>query len=103
MLRVRVCRADEVAPGEMKGFQVDALDHPVLVANVGGVLHATSSVCPHEDVSLLDGRIDAGCITCPGHAYEFDVATGRCAHDAALALFRFKTSVDNGDLYVELA
>jgi len=103
MMRVRVCPADEVAPGQMKGFAVDSIEWPVLVANVDGVLHATSSVCPHEDVSLLEGALAAGCITCPGHAYEFDLASGRCAHDSALTLFRFKTTIVDGDLYVELA
>ena len=67
----------EVAPGEMKGFEVEALTWPVLVANVDGVLHAAPSVCPHEDVSLLGGAFDGARVTCPGHAYEFDLTTGR--------------------------
>jgi len=99
---VRVCRLDEVAPGEMKGFEVDALTWPVLVANVAGHLYAAPSVCPHEDVSLLGGDLDGARITCPGHGYEFDLPSGRCTHDRELSLVRYQTSVRDGDLYVKI-
>jgi len=101
-MRLRVCRADEVAPGEMKGFAVDGMTFPVLVANIDGELFATASVCPHEDVSLLGGRLAGRHVVCPGHAYEFDLATGRCAHDPELTLYRFETEIAGGHLYVEI-
>lgn len=101
-LRLRVCRADEVGPGETKGFDVDGVDVPVLVANIDGVLVATGSMCPHEDVSLVDGDREGSSITCPGHAYEFDLITGKCSHDPDLALCRYKVSVIDGDVYVDL-
>jgi nitrite reductase/ring-hydroxylating ferredoxin subunit len=101
-LRVRVCRTDDVGPGEMKGFAVAGVAMPILVANIDGTLLATSSVCPHEDVSLLGGDL-VGCrLTCPGHAYEFDLATGACTHDRQLTLPRYATTVIAGDLYVDL-
>jgi nitrite reductase/ring-hydroxylating ferredoxin subunit len=57
-LRVRVCRADEVPPGSAHGFAVTGVAWPIMVANVGGVLYAATSRCPHEDVSLLvDGEL----------------------------------------------
>ena len=101
-LRKKVCRADEVAPGETKGFSVTGVDVPILVANIDGTLVATSSVCPHEDVSLLGGRRDGAVITCPGHGYEIDLITGACAHDPDLVLCRYQVSIIAGEVFVDL-
>lgn len=101
-LRLRVCAVDQVAPGETKGFEVDGVDIPIMVANVDGQLLAASSMCPHEDVSLLDGDREGTRVTCPGHSYELDMATGECTHDPDLRLKTYKVTVIDGDLYVDL-
>ena len=101
-MRVKICRTDEVAPGETKGFSVDGVEVPILVANIDGIHVATSSMCPHEDVSLLDGDREGELITCPGHAYEFHLVTGECTHDPDLALCRYRVSIIGDDLFVDL-
>lgn len=99
---LRVCEASEVPPGEMRGFRVALLSFPILVAHVGDRFLASSSICPHEDVSLLPGGLDGQVLTCPGHGYEFDLESGRCPHDAALRLRRFPVQVAGGAVYVEI-
>jgi nitrite reductase/ring-hydroxylating ferredoxin subunit len=102
-LRVRVCEMAEVPePGQMRGFAIDGVDVPVLVANIGGQICASSSMCPHEDVSLLDGDLDGSVLTCPGHSYEFDVITGDCGHDPDLCLVRYRVTIEGGALFVDL-
>jgi nitrite reductase/ring-hydroxylating ferredoxin subunit len=101
-LRFRVCRMNDVPVGEMRGFAVAGLPDPILVANVDGRLHATASICPHEDVSLLDGTLVAARVVCPGHGYAFDVATGRCTHDAGLRLPRHRVELVGDEVFVEL-
>lgn len=101
-LRVFVCLADAVPPGESRAFSVAGVEVPVLVTNVDGTLHATTSMCPHEDVSLEGGDLEGTRIACPGHGYLFDLRTGRCAHDPGLRLRRYRVTVDDGRLYVDL-
>ena len=101
-MRIRVCRADEVPRGERRGFRVAGVDQPVMVTNLDGELLATASMCPHEDVSLLDGTQDGEWLTCSGHGYQFDLRTGRCGHDARLELVRYRLSVEGGEVWVEL-
>ncbi len=101
-LKVRVCRADEVAPGETKGFPVDGVTHPILVANVDGTFMAASSMCPHLDVSLLGGKRKGLRVICPGHGYRFDLGTGACSHDPTLCLPRYPVTVINGEIHVSL-
>jgi nitrite reductase/ring-hydroxylating ferredoxin subunit len=100
-LWVRVGGVDEVPVGEVRGFDVPPLAVPVMVAHVAdGRYLAATSMCPH--VSLLNGDLEGTVIRCPGHAYDFDLTSGRCAHDAGLRLRRFPVRVRGDGLYVEI-
>jgi nitrite reductase/ring-hydroxylating ferredoxin subunit len=102
-LWIRLCEAADVPVGQMRAFSISELSFPILVTRMSEERYlASSSICPHEDVSLLGGDVRGCVITCPGHGYEFDLETGRCAHDTELRLPRFPTRVVNGVLFIEL-
>jgi toluene monooxygenase system ferredoxin subunit len=111
-LRVRVCRLTDVAdlPGDaMRGFWVNGVTWPVMVARTGGELIAFPGVCPHDDVSLVDygviERSDDGTrceLRCRVHGYQFDLATGRCDHAPGLHLRRYRVSIHGDELWVDL-
>jgi nitrite reductase/ring-hydroxylating ferredoxin subunit len=69
-----VGRIDDVAPGEMRAYQVGGED--VAVANVDGALYAFGDVCTHAQCSLAEGDLDGTTVTCVCHGSEFDVTTG---------------------------
>lgn len=101
-LRFRLCaRADVPAIG-LGVFTVPGITWPVLAGVVDGELVATAGVCPHEDVSLADGEVAGGCLTCPGHGYTFDLRTGACTHDPDLWLRRYRVSEVDGVVWIEL-
>lgn len=101
-LRVRVCRVDEVPTGELRAFAVAGVDIPIMVTCVDGAIVATSSMCPHEDVSLADGFLEGTLVECPGHAYCFDLVSGACQHDEELRLRRYRVSLVNDEVFVDL-
>jgi nitrite reductase/ring-hydroxylating ferredoxin subunit len=102
-LRVRVCRLDEVADGRMHGFEVAGVTWPVMVATVDDQLVAFPGVCPHDDVSLVDyGVIEDHHMRCRVHGYRFDVRTGACEHNPHFHLRRYKITISDGDLWVDL-
>ena len=101
-LRVRVCRLSDVVDDEMRAFKVKGVTWPVIVTRVGGELFAVPGVCPHEDVLLADGYLFGETIVCPGHAYAFDMRTGRCAHDAGLHLRRYPITIVGDEIWVDL-
>lgn len=101
-LRVRVCRASDVAPGETRHFEVPGVSVPVLVVNVDGRFLAASSMCPHEDVSLIGGKRKGLNVICPGHGYRFNLESGACSHDPKLRLPCYRVSVHDGELFVDL-
>ncbi len=101
-MRLFVCTTKEVAPGQKRSFEVEGLSVPVLIANVEGRILATSGMCPHEDVELVDGDHDGIMITCPGHAYEFNLESGGCSHDPDLCLPTYEVIVEDERIYVGL-
>jgi len=103
MFRVRVCRVDEVGEGEIKSFSVAGVDVPVLVTRLNGELISGTSMCPHEDVSLVRGCIREGSIVCKAHGYSFDLHTGQCSHDPSLRWRVYRVTVIAKEVYVDLA
>jgi nitrite reductase (NADH) small subunit len=101
-LRLRVCPAEDVVEGELRTFEVGGLDWPVMVTRLDGEIVATTSVCPHEDVLLSGGDLHGSVVTCPGHAYELDLRTGRCLHDARLTLRRYRVTVIDEEVWIDL-
>lgn len=101
-LRVRVCRTADVVAGELRAFAVDGVTWPVLVVRQDDAIVATAGVCPHEDVGLADGSYDGCLLTCPGHGYQFEVATGRCTHDPTLVLRRYPVTIVGDEVWVDL-
>ena len=101
-LRVKVCALGDVAPGEARGFAVPGVLLPVMVVHVDGKYLATSSMCPHEDVSLLGCKRNGLTVICRGHGYRFDLATGACSHDPRLTLRRYPVTIIGDEVYVDL-
>ena len=112
-LRVRVCRLADVADvkgDDMRGFRVDGVTWPVIVARLDGELIAFPGVCPHDDVSLVSyGVIEPSedgsggrDLRCRVHGYRFDLATGRCDHAPGLHLRRYRVSIIDDELWVDL-
>lgn len=71
---VRVLKAGEVVPGEMKVVMVAGTE--VVVTEVDGTLCAFRNLCPHEEGPLSEGTLEGKIVTCPWHFSRFDVTTG---------------------------
>ncbi|MEZ4364550.1 MAG: Rieske 2Fe-2S domain-containing protein [Kofleriaceae bacterium] len=102
-LRVRVCDLDDLVEGTLRGFYVSGVTWPVMVAKLRGELFAFPGVCPHDDVSLVDyGRIEDGEMVCRVHGYRFDLESGRCEHAPGLHLRRYRITLVDTELWVDL-
>ena len=103
-LRVRVCERASVVEGQLRAFPVSGVTWPVIVTSVDGELAAFPGVCPHEDVELDDYGVlePGGVLRCRVHGYRFDLATGACEHMPQLHLRRYKITLVDGDIWVDL-
>jgi cytochrome P450 len=57
--------------------------------------------CPHEGVLLAEGQLQNGVLTCRGHGWRFDCATGIKVGDPRVCLHQFAAVVEGGQVMIE--
>lgn len=97
----RVARLDEVPVGSLLGVTLSSGEQ-VCLANDGGVIHAVSNVCTHQDFLMSDGTLLPGCvIECAWHGARFDLASGAVrAQPATEPLPVYAVRVEGGGILV---
>jgi len=58
------------------------------------------SRCPHQGTDIPASALDDHTLTCPGHAWAFDIRSGECIAQGARALRRWPCRVSDGRLQV---
>jgi 3-phenylpropionate/trans-cinnamate dioxygenase ferredoxin component len=73
---VRLCRFDDIRPGEARRFDVD--DHRIAVVRIDDSVYAIGDRCSHQDISLSEGEVlaDDCQIECWKHGSAFSLVTG---------------------------
>ncbi len=95
---VKVAEVSEVPPGS--GKCVEAGGKAIALFNVDGTFHALHGTCPHRGGPLGEGELEGTLVTCPWHAWQFDVTTGKnCNDDDDVA--RYDVKVDGGSVLVD--
>ena len=98
----KLAKADEVAPGEVKQYQVEG--RPVALCNVDGEFHAIEDVCTHDAGPLAQGELIGSQIKCPRHGAKFDVTTGKALTLPAIKpVPKHEVKVEGNDIYVALS
>jgi nitrite reductase/ring-hydroxylating ferredoxin subunit len=93
---VKVACVGDIEPGT--GKTVNLGGTPVALFNVDGQYFAIHNTCPHEDGPLGEGTLCASAVTCPIHAYEFDVTSGECLTEPVYRVEQFEVRVDGNDI-----
>jgi len=83
-------------------LKADAAGIPVALYNVDGKVYATSNTCPHRGGPLGEGVLDGTSVTCPWHAFRFDVATGQCANQPALKVACYPVRLEGQDVLIQV-
>ena len=95
---IPAARADALPPGARK--IVKAGTREIVVLNVDGRFYAIESTCPHQGGPMAEGWAADNCITCPWHAWTFDLATGKMTLGDYATIDVFDVRVENGIVYV---
>jgi nitrite reductase/ring-hydroxylating ferredoxin subunit len=72
---IEVANVNEISPGKMKHVEVDGKE--IMIANVDGKFYAINDRCGHMNARLSSGVLKGNIVTCPQHAAQFDVTTGK--------------------------
>ncbi|MGQ0614598.1 MAG: Rieske (2Fe-2S) protein [Planctomycetaceae bacterium] len=95
-----VCRVEELPPGKGRSFVVTGRE--LALFHVDGRFHALDNNCCHAGGPLGDGTLEGCVVTCPWHAWRYDVTTGLSVMSAQIKVERFETRVTGGQVEVLL-
>lgn len=96
---VRVGDVAEVPPGTAKAYPFGTFD--IAVFNIAGTFHALENACPHQGGPIADGWLEGPIVTCPWHAWCFDVRSGKMTLGEFARITRFAVKVEDGSIYVD--
>src|SRR5919109_3378654 len=96
--RVRVAAVGDVPAGE--GRVVEAAGKTLALFNVDGTYYAIDNSCAHRGGPLGEGDLEGRVVTCPWHAWRWDVTTGNNANNPAVKMASYRVRVDADGVYV---
>ena len=100
MKAVCLARTGEVAEGAPKIVLVEGRE--IVLFNLGGLFYAMDNTCPHRGGPLAQGYVENGVVTCPWHAWQFNIATGACLTVPASRQHIYKVRTEGDEILVEL-
>ena len=96
----KVTTKSELAPGKCKAAEVNGRN--LAIYNVNGTFYVTDNTCAHQGGPLGEGLLQGSVITCPWHAWQFDVTNGESVFDSETKVATFAVRIDDNDVLVDL-
>ena len=97
---VKAANVADLPPGAARQVTLNGLE--IALFNVGGKLCAVDNTCPHRGGPISDGALNGNAVTCPWHAWEFDVKTGACLNNPAAKLKTYPVQAQGDDVLVTI-
>ena len=72
---MEVARLAQLVEGE--GLMVTVGGEDIALFRLGAEVFAVENTCPHQGASLAEGWIEGETVSCPWHAWCFELRTGR--------------------------
>jgi nitrite reductase/ring-hydroxylating ferredoxin subunit len=91
---------DDLPPGQ--GMVVETGGHVLALFNVEGTVHAIDNGCPHRGGPLGEGDVTGTVVSCPWHAWRWDVTTGANVNNPVVRVACFPVTIDAGQVFVDL-
>lgn len=97
---VTVARVDEIPAGEGRAFEVGG--RIVAIFRMGDRYSAIDDMCPHMGASLASGTLEGREVSCPWHAWRFDVTDGTWCDNRRLKIDAFDLRVEGDEIQVRV-
>jgi nitrite reductase (NADH) small subunit len=98
-VRIRLAAGDV---GEGQGRVVEGGGRVVAVFRVGGRYYAIDNTCPHRGGPLGEGDLEGAVVSCPWHAWRWDVTTGANVNNPAVRVACYPVTVENDEIVVRV-
>ena len=97
---LKVATLEQVPPGKPYTFEWQGW--PLAIHNVAGQIYCVGNMCPHQGRPLDGGAIEGTHLTCPWHAWVFDLKTGLSPYTSSARIPCFPTRLEGTDILVGL-
>ena len=95
-----VCNVEDVPRGSSKIFKFDSVE--IAIFNLGGEFFTVSNVCAHRGGQIGQGEIHQEEVSCPSHAWQFNIKTGNCLNVPGAKLKTYLTKLEKEKILVDL-
>jgi nitrite reductase/ring-hydroxylating ferredoxin subunit len=95
---VRVAGTADVPPGS--GIVAEVNEQSIALFNVDGTFYAIGNVCVHRGGPLGEGELEGEVVTCPWHAWQYNVKTGKSLTNPSASVKTYEVKVDGSDVKV---
>lgn len=97
---VNACRVADIVDKRAKIVHLPG-DERVAIFRNGETLSAVHNVCAHQNGPLGEGKIVAGCITCPWHGFQYNPADGRSPAPFTEKIATFKLKLEGDEVFLD--
>lgn len=97
---IKVASRSEISPGTGKVVEVSG--KTLAIFNCDGTFYALQNTCPHRGGPLGEGSLSGTTVTCPWHAWEFNVTSGVSTVNPDATVPSYPVTVDGEDLFVSV-
>lgn len=97
---IKVAQVADVPPGT--AIVVRAEGRALALFNVDGRFYALDNACPHRGGPLGEGDIAGTVVTCPWHAWSWDVTSGANVNNPAVRVTCHVVTVNDGSVLVSV-
>lgn len=95
-----VCNVSDIEPGTGEQFEMG--DRLIAVFNDNGTFWAIDDMCPHMGASLSAGFLDGCEVSCPWHAWRFDIRDGTWCDNRRVKIDAFDVRVVDDQIQINL-
>lgn len=99
MALVKAAKITQIPAGTIHEVQVDG--KAVALANVAGKFHAINNSCMHRGGPLGQGLLEGNVVTCPWHAWQYDVTTGKGVQNTSAQVACYPVEVRDDEIFID--
>ncbi len=95
----KISKVSDIEEGKSIVVEIDGKQ--IALFKSKGAVYALDNTCPHRGGPLGEGYLDGEEVTCPWHAWAFNIKTGECGTTSGVKQKCFPTKVEGDDIYVQ--
>ena len=95
---IKVATVSQIAPGT--GMVANVNDKEVAVFNVDGTFYAIDNICKHRGGPLGEGELEGDTVTCPWHAWQYNIKNGNCLTKEGIKMDTYEVQVEGDEVKI---